>query len=384
MNENIIVIANTSDNAFGIDVAYHLHKKEDISDIIALKTFLNSEFCPRFINDEEALNNIGYRLQGKTIIITSTTAPTVSRNDLAMRNCIIARTAKDNGAEKVILLEPDLFYSCQDRGPQQQHYFHKEDKKNRSIYDRKKFDGQAFTSLLYAQLLKLSGIDQVFTVENHSDITKNIFQEHLNLQDIRPHEVFVHYLENSDILEENNCVLCAPDSGANEQVKNFASIFSHPNTPYVQMQKERKGERKIKISLSDESTILEKDLKGKSIIVVDDMVRTGTTIIKCCQYLKQFKPKRIIFCVTHFFSSPEIRENLSSPLVDEILTTNTIPSILNRDSQGRLRKKMIVLKIEKLIAKKIAQKLNIHTNIEQPLYAVDISSKNPRSRHTLP
>jgi ribose-phosphate pyrophosphokinase len=76
---------------------------------------------------------------------------------------ILARAAKDNSARKVILVEPDLFFSAQDRGP-----FRGEGEENRSLEDLKKFDGQAFTARLYAELLRTAGIDTVITVHNHS------------------------------------------------------------------------------------------------------------------------------------------------------------------------------------------------------------------------
>jgi ribose-phosphate pyrophosphokinase len=87
------------------------------------------------------------------------------------------------------------------------------------------------------------------------------------------------------------------------------------------------------------------------VVVFDDMVRTGSTIVNCCSVLRQARPRRVIFGVSHFYSSAEGRENMASPAVDEILTTNTLPTILNRDTQGRLRKKMVVIKIEKWIAR---------------------------------
>jgi ribose-phosphate pyrophosphokinase len=81
------------------------------------------------------------------------------------------------------------------------------------------------------------------------------------------------------------------------------------------------------------------------------MVRTGSTIMECCSCLRSGRPRKICFGVTHFDASLEGRENLIGRDLDEILTLNIIPSILNRDTQGRLRKKMVVLKIEKWIAR---------------------------------
>ena len=115
--DDVVVVGNFSDDPFAIDVAFGMGQAEDIADLISIKTFANSEFCPRFINDEQDLTAIGAQLDDKTVIIVSTTNRVMSRNNLAMRNLLIARAAKDNGAAQVVLVEPDLFYSAQDRGP---------------------------------------------------------------------------------------------------------------------------------------------------------------------------------------------------------------------------------------------------------------------------
>ena len=378
---NTVIIGNTSDSPFAIDVAHYCGQIVDVSDVIALKDFQNTEFCPRFISDESDLENIGNYLRGKAVVIVSSHSSIFSRNSLAMRNIIIARTAKDNGAEKVILMEPDLFYSCQDRGPRDEHSYFDE---VREPELRKKFDGQPFTALLYSQLLSLAGVDQVFTIHNHSYSTQALFSEAFSKSffNFVPCDIFSHYLASSGIVDPGKTVLCAPDKGAIPFVEDIKGAMSHLNPPILKMDKVRSGERAIEMEPSECSDIGMEDIEGKDVIVFDDMVRTGTTIVKCCRILKKFKPRRIIFCVTHFHSSSESREKLSDSSIDEIVTTNTIPSILNRDQQGRLRKKITVLKLENWIARHLLEITGeaSHKLSAGELYSVDISSKNPRWR----
>lgn len=376
-----IIIGNSSDNPFAIDIAYYCDQKMDISDIVALNDFQNTEFCPRFISDELDLSSIGEHLNGREVIIVSNSLNNESRNSIAMRNMILARAAKDNGANYVTLLEPDLFYSCQDRGPRRQHTYFDE---VRTLDQRKKFDGQPFTALLYAQLLKTAGVDRVMSIHTHSVSTKAIFKEYFNNMhtDIIPSDIYAHYMCTSDVVDINNLVLCAPDKGAIQFVEDTEKYFP-TEIPILYMDKQRSGERKIDMELSDKSNINIEDIKGKDVVVFDDMIRTGTTIVKCCKILKEYQPRKIVFCVTHFHSSTEGRAKLSSPAIDEIITTNTIPSILNRDTQGRLRKKIVVLKIEKWIAKNIADQLgfiNTKHKANSKLYSIDMSAKNPRWR----
>jgi ribose-phosphate pyrophosphokinase len=70
---------------------------------------------------------------------------------------------------------------------------------------------------------------------------------------------------------------------------------------------------------------------------------------------------------------------MNDPCIDEIVTTSTIPNILNRDVQGRLRHKMVVLRISRWISSYLLQTLGITGEpLKKPHYTEDISSKNPR------
>ncbi|RDL44403.1 ribose-phosphate pyrophosphokinase [Marinomonas piezotolerans] len=383
---NVVVVSNSSDNPFAIDVAYAMGQHEDIADIISMKQFMNSEFCPRFISDEADFENIGRKLKGKSVIIVSTGSRIKSRQELAMSNLIIARAAKENGAERVILVEPDLFYSAQDRGPRKDLG---ETSFERDTKDIKKFDGQPFTAKLYAQMLKLSGVDTVMTIHNHSDSVQKIFTDVFegDFHNLIPYEIYAHYLLNSDILsygdEGEGLVLCAPDKGARDFVKQMYNTLGLTKAKFIMLDKERTAERKVDITLHKESEHTFEGLDGASIILFDDMVRTGSTVVKSCQFLKQINPERMVFAVSHFYASDEGRERMAHPALGEILTLNTLPTILNRDEQGRLRKKMVVLKVEKWLAQELCNVLGLPQTHEPNPYKIDMSSKNPRFKRKI-
>ena len=193
---NIVIVGNSSDDPFAIDLAFSMDQSEDIADLISMKTFANSEFCPRFISDEEDFTHIGRRLEGKTVVIVSTSSHVVSRQNLAMRNLLISRAAKENGAEHVMLLEPDLYYSAQDRGPTADLG---DTLAKREEKDLKKFDGQPFTAKLYAQMLKLAGVDSVMTVHNHSHSVQEMFSEVFEGQfyNLIPYDIYCAFLSTN-------------------------------------------------------------------------------------------------------------------------------------------------------------------------------------------
>jgi ribose-phosphate pyrophosphokinase len=378
---DVIVVGNSSDDPFAIDVAFAVGQREDVADIISMKTFANSEFCPRFISDERDFSRIGSKLDGKMVVIVSTSSRVVSRQTLAMRTLLIARAAKENGAAQVVLVEPDLYYSAQDRGPRRDLG---ETLTERDEADLKKFDGQPFTAKLYAQMLRLAGVDRVVTVHNHSHAVQAMFRKIFEGQfhNLMPYDIYIDYLRNSDIVhygpEGEGLALCAPDQGARAFVKEMYTRLGLPKAKFILLDKERSGEREVEITLHRDSESTFDEIRGHDVVLLDDMVRTGSTVVKTCQFLKQIQPGRLVFAVTHFYASEEGREKLANTAVDEILTLNTLPTILNRDEQGRLRRKMVVLKIENWLARRLCEILCLPARDRTSLYQIDMSSKNPR------
>ncbi len=397
-HSNYLLVSNVSDASFAIGVAHARSQKIDISDIVGLKTFVNSEFCPRFLLDDPTEENLGFGLQGKSVYILSTSSAHYTRNELAMRNCLLASAAKENGAEFVALVEPDLFYSAQDRGPRTRSHPQALD-----FPSKMKFVGQPCSAELYARMLKASGVDLVMTVHNHKpevvkEIYRNVFAgepatgkpRYINL-DIA--HIVANYVLRSGLVRLWNygehVGFVAPDDGAVDFVRKVQEFSGLRNSVLVTMKKTRHGQRDVEIDASNDVSLL----KNRDVFILDDMVRTGGTIAANVKMLAEnpaCAPEKIFFYSTHTYICPEARENLNSPYLTQFITTNTIPNVLNRDDQGRLRKKTVVLKLEPWIGHAVQHCLEYGENSDElydassvghadGFYAVDISSKNPIS-----
>jgi ribose-phosphate pyrophosphokinase len=204
------------------------------------------------------------------------------------------------------------------------------------------------------------------------------------IQNLCPSEIFADYILHSDVAPTlhsgEGLLICAPDKGARDfATRVFDQLKGKGPVGLLQIAKQRLGERSVSSFVDPNSPASAEDIAGKDVLVFDDMVRTGYTIKECCTLLKQAGARRVVFFVTHFYPSPEVRENLNTPDLDEIITTNTLPGIMNRDKQGRLRKKLTVLKIERWISRYMLEHLGLEASfLEKPLFTVDMSSKNPR------
>src|SRR5690606_18575535 len=134
----------------------------------------------------------------------------------------------------------DLFYSAQDRGPRAELG---RTEFARSEKDLKKFDGQPFTARLYADMLRVAGVDQVFTVHNHSHSVQSTFAEVFDgkFHNLIPYDIYVDYLKNSDIVtygaDGEGLALCAPDKGAREFVREIFNRLGLPKVKVVLLDK---------------------------------------------------------------------------------------------------------------------------------------------------
>ena len=351
---DLMIVSNWSDASFALDTAHHVGQEPQVSDVISLKTFANTEFCPRFINDASDLERIGSHLEGKRVYVISTSSQQHTRSELAMRNLLIARAAKENGAARVVLVEPDLFFSAQDRGP------HSTDHPQMTGPESyKKFDGQPASAQLYAQMLRGAGVDQVVAVHNHKpEVLSGIYNDVFGTNGGSPPFVNldIAYLVAHYILQVarpqglgENVGLVAPDQGAEEFVRSVRRFTGLREAEVVVLEKQRHGQRNVEMTLPANAH----RLKDREVFILDDMVRTGGTIATAASLLhenEETRPRRIYFYCTHTYISPEARENLHAGALTEFATTNTLPNVLNRDDQGRLRQKIVVLKIEAFLA----------------------------------
>ena len=175
----------------------------------------------------------------------------------------LAHTLKKEKARQVIAYIPYLAYTRQERF---------EAHKSR-------------LAALVGQLLKASSVDQVVTVDVHSPLVQRLFP--LPLTSLSSAPLFAHALKQ---IGWNDCTFVAPDKGAIKRCQEVSTLFGILDT--ISWMEKRRHEQGVS------HFQLHGPLKER-VVIIDDMVDTGETLLSCCKELKKHNVKEICVMVTH-------------------------------------------------------------------------------------
>ncbi|MEX0861904.1 ribose-phosphate diphosphokinase [Nitrosopumilus sp.] len=180
--------------------------------------------------------------------------------------------------------------------------------------DREFLPGEIVTMKVLGKLFKGAGASKVITVDIHSIIGFKHFT--IKTKNVSAIPDLVKYFKK---LSLKNPLVVSPDQGGKERAKEFAKEF---DSEYIALEKKRDrktGKVEIKTKHIDEVT-------GRDLILVDDMISTGGSIIKATQFLKKQKCKRVYVACTHALLMNGAEKKIKKSGVTRIISTNTIPS----------------------------------------------------------
>ena len=164
-----------------------------------------------------------------------------------------------------------------------------------------------------AKLFKGAGASKITVVDIHSLIGLKYFSN--KTQNVSAIPDLVKYFKK---LRLKNPLIISPDQGGKQRAKEFAKEF---NSDYIALEKARDRKTgKVKIKTTNLSEVENRDL-----ILVDDMISTGGSLIKATQFLKKQKCKRIYVACTHALLINDAEKKIKKAGVTSIISTNTIP-----------------------------------------------------------
>ena len=241
-----------------------------------------------FPDGESKITLIGKISKKKSIVLQSIYPP-VDTNLVQVLSLITK--AKENSSE-VIAVIPYMGYARQ---------------------DREFLPGEIVTMKVLGKLFKSAGASKIIVVDIHSSIGLKHFS--IKTKNVTAIPDLVGFFKK---LSLKNPLVVSPDQGGKERAKEFAKEF---NSDYIALEKTRdKKTGKVKIKTKNLEEVENRDL-----ILVDDIISTGGSIIKATQFLKKQKCKRIYVACTHALLMNDTEKKIKKAGVTSIISTNTIP-----------------------------------------------------------
>ena len=179
--------------------------------------------------------------------------------------------------------------------------------------DKEFLPGEIVSMQVIAKLFKGAGAKKIIVVDIHSLIGLKHFK--LSTKNVSAVPELVKYFKKLKLKEP---LVVSPDLGGKKRAQEFAKLLG---SSYIALKKKRNRKTgKVKIV----STNL-KQVIGKDIILVDDMISSGGSIIKATEFLKKQKCKRVFVSCTHALLVDNAEKRIKKAGVSKIVSTNTIP-----------------------------------------------------------
>lgn len=182
-------------------------------------------------------------------------------------------------------------------------------------FDRVTDKKEVFTLKYFAETINWIGFDEVYVIDPHSYVSESLFDR---LTVINPKDIVMNVI-NKTFLEEmslNKFSLYFPDAGA---CKRYSGMFKIPHTYGLKQRDWETGSITGLDVVGDENLI-----KGKTILIIDDICSKGGTFYHSAKKLKELGVDKIYLYVTHCENTILKGELLNSGLVEKVFTTNSI------------------------------------------------------------
>jgi len=192
--------------------------------------------------------------------------------------------------------------------------------------DKQFLSGEVITMSIVAKMLQSAGAKKVIVVDIHSNTALNHFN--IPTENVSAMPELANYFKKLNL---KNPLVVSPDMGGSSRSKKFASLLK---TDFIVLKKHR--DRKTgRVSIQTAKV----DVQGKDLILVDDIISTGGSIIKAAQFLKKQKCKRVFVACTHGLLVEGAEKKIRKAGVSRIISTNTIPGNTSKvDVSGILAK----------------------------------------------
>ncbi len=301
--KRMMVFTGTSNGELAEGVAKHLGIELGN---VKISKFANGEIYVRFLES----------VRGADVFLLQSACEPV--NDSIMELLIMADAAKRASARTITAVVSHYGYARQ---------------------DKKSAAREPITAKLVADLMTVSGVDRVITMDLHQGQIQGFFDNPVNHLTALP--ILADYFENLPL--ENVCVV-SPDVGRVKVAKKFADMLG------ASLAIMHKGRPEHNVA---EITHVIGEVEGRTCIVIDDIIDTAGSVTEGAKSLINKGAEAVYVTATHGIFSPPAYERIATSPIEEAVVTNTLPV-----PQGQRGGKIRVLSVAPLIAHAIQNVYN--------------------------
>lgn len=248
----------------------------------------------RLFPDGESYLRLPAGVEGETVVLVQTTAPDPDRKTLQL--LIMAKTAEDIGAARVIACVPYLAYMRQ---------------------DKRFLEGEALSLDVILGLMEAAGVDDLIVIDAHSASSLG--------EMMAGHRVKVHNLSAIPLLAEyvkkhgyDGAYSLSPDVGAIRLAEAAGRVLGGKHGYFEKSRDRRTGEIEMKVK--------DLDVDGVNAVVFDDIISSGGTTARAVEGLKRQGAARVAAACVHALFMPGAEEKIKAAGSDLIVSTDTVES----------------------------------------------------------
>lgn len=244
---------------------------------VSVSRFSDGEFQPSF---EETV-------RGELVFIVQSTFPP---SDNLFELLMMVDAAKRASAKRIVAVMPYFGFARQDR----------KDKPRVSIGAK-----------LVANMLTAAGVDRIMTMDLHADQIQGFFE--VPVDHLFASSIFLPHIKQMGLA---NLLMAAPDTGGTKRASAYAK---HLGVDMAICYKQRKVANQV-----DSMTVIG-DVKGKDVVLIDDMVDTAGTLTKAADMMMDQGATSVRAVCSHAVLSGDACERLEKSAIAELIVTDTIP-----------------------------------------------------------
>ena len=265
-------------------------------------------------SDGEVQVEIQENVRGRDVFVVQPTGMPTNHN--IMELLIMVDALKRASADRITAVIPYFGYSRQDR--------------------RVRSMRVPISAKVVANLISNIGADRVLTVDLHADQIQGFF-------DVPVDNVYASPVLLGDIYKQkySDLIVVSPDVGGVVRARAVAKRMDDADLAIIDKRRPQANVAQVMHIIGE--------VKGKSCVIVDDLVDTAGTLCKAAQALKENGAKAVIAYATHPVLSGNAVKNIEGSVLDELVVTDTLPLREDAANCSRIRQ----LKVSGLLAETI-------------------------------